>query len=80
MENPDKSKITKHLIFPICFVKGRYFSLFYKFAKFQIDSSACFKWLSSLLVFLCNTIKTNFDKHNNFNLRMRNSKFQWIKL
>ena len=27
-------------------------------------------------VFLCNTIKTNFDKRNNFNLRLRSSKFQ----
>ena len=32
--------------------------------------------LNSFLVFLCNKIKTNFDKRNNFNLRMRNRKFQ----
>ena len=68
VENCDKSKITKHLILPICFL------------KFEIDFWAFFKWLSSFLVFLCSTIKINFDKHNNFNLRMRNLKFQWIKL
>ena len=80
VKNCDKSKITKHLIIPIVFVKGRQFSSFYKFDKFEIDFWACFKWLISFLVFLCNTIMTNFDKHNNFHLRMRNSKIQWIKL
>ena len=59
--------------------KGDNFSFFYKFDKFEIDFWACFKWLISFLVFLCNTSMTNFDKHNNFNLRMRNSKIQWIK-
>ena len=54
--------------------------MFYKFAKFEIDFWACFKWLSSFLVFLYNTFKTNFDKHNKFSLHMRNSKFQWMKL
>ena len=36
--------------------------------------------INQFLLFLCNTIMTNFDKHNNFNLRMRNSKIQQIKL
>ena len=65
------------------FVKGRQFSIFYKFDEFEIDFWASFKWLSSLLVvFLCSTIMTNFDKHNNFNnkFRMRINKIQWIKL
>ena len=31
-------------------------------------------------VFLCNTIMTNFDKQNTFNLRIRNSEIQRIKL
>ena len=67
IENRDKSKITEHLIFPICFVKRRQFSIYYKFDKFEIDFWAFFKWLSSFLVFLCNTIMTNFDKHKTFN-------------
>ena len=62
------------------FVKGRPFTHFYKFDKFEIGFWACFKWLVSFLVFLCNTIMTNSDKHNNLFLRMRKSKIQWIKL
>ena len=58
------------------FVKGRQFSYFYKIDKFENDFCACFKRLSSFLVFLCNTIMTNSDKHNNFILRIRNSKIQ----
>ena len=81
IENRDNSKITKHLMSLFVFVKERQFYLFfYKFDKFEIDFWACFKWLISFLVFMCNTIKTNFDKHNTFNLRMRNSQIQWIKL
>ena len=41
VENRDKSKITKHLIFVID--KGRQFTFFYKFDKFEIDFRACFK-------------------------------------
>ena len=38
IENCDLSKFTKYLIFPICFfVKGRHFTIFYKFDKFEID-------------------------------------------
>ena len=29
IETRDNSKITKHVIFPICFVKGRQFSFFF---------------------------------------------------
>ena len=29
IENRDKSKITKYLLFPICFVKGRHFTFFF---------------------------------------------------
>ena len=36
--------------------------------------------VNQFLVFLCNTIMTNFDKHNNFNLRMCNSKIQLITI
>ena len=79
-ENRDKSKITKDLILPICFCQRETIFIFYKFDKFEIDFWACFKWLISFLTFLCTTIMINLDKHNNFNLRMRNSKIQWIKL
>ena len=56
--------------------KGDDFQFFFKFDKLEIDFWACFKWLISFLVFLCNTIMTISDKHINFNLRMRNSKIQ----
>ena len=47
IENRDESKITKHLIFPICFCqKETIFIFFFKFDKFEID----------FLVFLCNTL------------------------
>ena len=70
IENRDKSKITKHVILPICFVKGRQFSFF--FFTNLINSKLISELVSSdLAVFLCvfcNTTMTNFDKHNNFNL------------
>ena len=69
IENRDKSKITKHLIFPISFRNREKIFNFYKFDNFEIDIWACFKWLISFFCVLCITIMTNFDKHNNFNLR-----------
>ena len=42
-ENRDKSKIIKHLIFPICFfVKGRQFSN--KFDELDLNFRACFSF------------------------------------
>ena len=42
-ENRDKSKITKHLIFPINFCQREIIFNMLKFAKFEIDFWACFK-------------------------------------
>ena len=54
--------------------------IFYKFDKFEIELWVLFQVNKHFFVFLCKTIMPNFDEHNNFNLRMRNSKIQWIKL
>ena len=37
IENRDKSKITKYLIFPFCFYQRETLYIFYKFDKFEID-------------------------------------------
>ena len=37
IENCDKLKITKHLIFSICFSQRETNFIFYKFDKFEID-------------------------------------------
>ena len=76
-ENRDKSKITKHLIviiylIYICFCQRE---TMFKFFTYLINSKLISE-LIGFLVFLCNTIMTNFDKHNNFNLNMRNNKNQ----
>ena len=42
-ENRDKSKITKHLIFPICYCQRETIYIFYKFDKLEDDFRACFK-------------------------------------
>ena len=75
IENRDKSKITKHLIFPF-FVKGRQFSFFTNLMNSKLISKLVLSDLSVFLNFLCNIFMTNFDKHNNFNMRMGNSKIQ----
>ena len=77
IENHDE---TSNTCIPYLFMsKGIIFD-FYKFDKYEINFWECFKRLISFLVFLCNTIMANFEKHNNFTLRMRNSKIQWIML
>ena len=81
IENFDKSKNTKHLIFPICFLsKG---DIFHFFFTNLVNSKLISELVSSdKSVFLCfyATIKTSFDKHSNFNLRKSNNKIQRIKL
>ena len=38
INNRDKSKMTKYLIFPICFCgRETFYNFFYKFDKFEID-------------------------------------------
>ena len=67
IKNRDKSKITKHLIFFFFFLsKGNNFQYFTNSLNSKLISALD---SSDQAVF-------NFDKHNNFNLRMRNSKFQ----
>ena len=43
IENRDKSKITKHLIFPIFRQRETIYIFFYKFDKFEIDFCASFE-------------------------------------
>ena len=50
-ENRHKSKITKHLIFPIYFRQRETIYIFYKIDKFETDFCACFKGLVSSLLF-----------------------------
>ena len=50
IENRDNSKISKHLIFPIYFVKGRQFSIFYILINSKMTSELV---SSDYSVFLC---------------------------
>ena len=73
IENCDKSMITKHFIRPFCFCQRE---AIFNFFTNLINSKLISELVSSNQSVLCNTSMTNCDKHNNLNLRMRNSKTQ----
>ena len=62
IENRDKSKITKHLIVPICFCQR---DSFYIFFTNLIISKIFLSLFQVFFMYLSNTSMTNSDKYNN---------------